>query len=58
MILKSEHAVNIIDKLGNAYNFILDLFRQHKDMRIILCKGTYSHQSMKRAGQFVPMHLT
>ena len=47
MVFKSKQAVNFIDQFYNAFDLITYLLWCHEDMCIILCKASYTHQSMK-----------
>ena len=58
MIFKSKQLVYFIDQLCNAFDLVTDLLRHHKDMGIILCKATYTHQAMKLTGFLMTMDKT
>ncbi len=58
MILETEHFIDIIAEFRNALNLIVNLFRQHEDMCVVLREGTDSHQTVQRAGKLMSVHLS
>jgi len=58
VIRESEHLVNVVDELYNADDFILDLFRQHEDMSIVLCERPHTHQSVKCSRKLMTVYLS
>ena len=58
MISESKHLIYIINESYNADDFILDLFRQHEDMSIVLCERPHTHQSVQCSRKLMTMHLS
>ena len=58
MILETEHFIDIIAEFRDALNLIVNLFRQHEDMCVVLREGTDSHQTVQRAGKLMSVHLS
>ena len=56
MILESEQLIYFINQRYNTFDLITDLFRHHKDVRIILCEAAYTHQSVKLTGFFMTVY--
>lgn len=55
-ILEAELAVNLVNQLCYALDFILDLVVSHKDMGIILREAAHTHQSMKLSALFMAVN--
>ena len=56
MISKSKFLIYFINQFYDFLDFIFNLRLCHKDMGIVLCKASYTHQSMKLSGLFVTVH--
>ena len=57
MILKAKEVINVINQIDYPQNLIGNLFRQHKDMGIILGEGPHPHQTMQGSRKFMPVYL-
>ena len=58
MILETKQFIDGINQSGHSHNLFLNLFRHHKDVRVILSKTTHSHKAMQLSRFFMTMYQT
>ena len=58
VITKTKNSVHFVNKLQNAFDFLFYLAWQHKYMRIVLCKASYSEKSVQRSACFVAVYFS
>src|SRR5207245_7013790 len=55
-LIEPEILQHVIGKLDTTGNFVLNLFRRAKDVRVVLSEAAYAQQPVHYAGTLIPIY--